>query len=79
MPDPSPNPEDYLTAKQIAAAYGVSRDHVTLLVRQGKLKAIRPGHEYLILRSEWERYEQEKSPRGKPRGPRPKKKSRKRE
>ncbi len=71
MPKTTANPmSDYLTAKQIADEYGVRREHVTLLIRRGKIQAIRPGHEYLVLRSEWERYEGEKEPRGARRGPR---------
>ena len=61
---------NYLTAKQIAEQFNVSRDHVTLLIRRGKLKAVQLGREYLIAREEWERYEQNKKPWGAKRGAR---------
>lgn len=69
--------ENYLTAKQIAEQFNVSRDHVTLLIRRGKLKAVQLGREYLIARDEWERYEQNKKPWGAKRGARKTKKTRK--
>ncbi len=62
--------EGYLSTTQIASEYGVTSDHVRLLIRSGKVKAIRPGREYWIARAEWERYEQEKESRGAKRGPR---------
>ncbi len=69
--------ENYLTSKQISHEFGVRQEHVSLMIRRGKVKAVRPGREYLIAREEWERYEQNKKPWGAKRGARKTKKTRK--
>lgn len=68
-------PSDELTSLMIAEQYGMSRDHVNLLLRRGKVRYRRPGREYLVLRSDWEEYENSKNPWGAPRGPRKKKRN----
>lgn len=70
--------ENYLTAKQISQEFGVTPDHVRLTARRRKVKSMRPGNEYLILRADWEQYEQNKKPWGAKRGARKTKKTGKR-
>lgn len=72
-PQPSPIP-GYLTTAEIAARAGVYQDHIGHLIRSGDLPATRVGSIWLVKEEDWEYYEQNKSSRGAPRGPRKKKK-----
>lgn len=39
---------ELLTVAQVAARLGLTRFHVARLIQAGRLKAIKPGHDYLI-------------------------------
>ena len=71
-PEPSPIP-GYLTTAEISARTGVDQDHIGLLIREGKLPAIKFAGAWIIKEEDWDAYEQNKSARGAPRGPRKKK------
>lgn len=72
--DPEPSPlSGYLTTAEIAARTGVYQEHIGLLIRRGKLPAIRIGHMWLIKEEDWDTYEKNKESRGAPRGPRKRK------
>lgn len=39
-----------LTTAEAAAMLGIDKDSVSRLIRRGKLKAEKPGHDWLVLR-----------------------------
>lgn len=71
-PQPSPLP-GYLTTAEISARTGVHQDHIGLLIREGKLPAIKFAGAWIIKEDDWNEYEKNKNPWGAPRGPRKRK------
>lgn len=51
--------EEVLTLKEAAEMIGLSPQTLYLQVRRGKLTATKKGREYLVLKSEIERYDRE--------------------
>ncbi|MGB8644010.1 MAG: helix-turn-helix domain-containing protein [Anaerolineae bacterium] len=62
---PKPNPiPGYLTTGQISALTGLSQEHVSHLIRDKKIEAIKVGTNWLITEESWTRYIATKDPRG---------------
>lgn len=56
---------DYLTSKEAAAIIGVSHDHIRRLIRDGKIKAEKLGHNWLIQRVVAKKIKRQRFPRKK--------------
>ena len=61
---------EYITVPQAAEHLGVTRARVHQFIREGRLKVIRPGREYVIGRAEFERFAAIPRPSGIQRGAR---------
>ena len=55
---------DFVNATQAAKALGISTDRISILIRQGRLKAERIGYTWLIHRSDLEEFAKQSRPRG---------------
>ena len=51
-PQPEPKREEYLTLAQAARISGYQQDYLGQLAREGKLKAIKSGHNWIVASSE---------------------------
>ncbi len=56
----------YVTTKQAAEILGVDRTQAARLVKAGKLKGVKLGHDWLVSRDSISKYQQTKSPKGRP-------------
>ncbi len=56
----------YVTTKQAAEMLGVNRFRVVQLLLNGRIKGIKPGHDWLVFTPSIERYRVTKSPKGRP-------------
>jgi len=56
----------YVTTMQGAKMLGVDPSQVARLVRDGKLKGIKLGHDWLVFAPSIEKYLETKSPKGRP-------------
>ncbi len=78
QPDPE-TPQDlsrYVTTKQAAEMLGVDRTQAARLVKAGKLKGVKLGHDWLVSRDSISKYLQTKSPKGRPPSKKPQASSR---
>lgn len=56
----------YVTTEAAADLLGVSSNHIRLLLGRKKLRGMKLGHEWLVFRPSVERYQETKSPKGRP-------------
>ena len=54
---------DYVNASRAAKALGISTGRISILIRQGRLKAERLGYTWLIHRSDLEEFAKQSRPR----------------
>lgn len=62
----------YVATKQAADMLGVDHQHVAHLLKAGKLKGIKLGHDWLVFLPSVHTYAKTKSPKGRPASRRPK-------
>jgi excisionase family DNA binding protein len=69
-------PVDWLTLKEAAAEAGLAAGTLRVLIRNGKLPAVKRGHDWHVGRAALWTYLENRDPRGRPspRAPRPRKK-----
>ena len=48
--------EDYLLTNQISDEYSVTLIYVRKFIREHKVKALKHGRDYIVKRSDWERF-----------------------
>ena len=48
--------EDYLLTNQISDEYSVTLIYVRNFIREHKVKALKHGRDYIVKRSDWERF-----------------------
>lgn len=57
---------DYISTRQAAELLGVDRSQVNRLLIDGKLKGMKPGHDWMVFRPSLDEYFKTKSAAGRP-------------